>query len=229
MTDEIISNLPEATSAADTQVFPVEDGISTKKMTLSTLGTFLGNKFNNAYAPKKADTGSWVMNNGIWVAGYNKAEVDILFASKLPKRAIVMPTVTSYDVNIPASNISYSTTININIDNLPSWFTPGTNTFLECRLQYRLYANTTPTSAQLPYGQYVWASWNPATTNLENNIAQPVSLYLQAGVVNIDQHVLLNAKQGNFQISFNAANPTTLTGFRAYVFLTQATAYQYPA
>ncbi|MDR2426815.1 MAG: hypothetical protein LBD46_06545 [Endomicrobium sp.] len=88
MADETISGLPEAPSAADEQVFPVEDGISTKKMTLAKLGAFLGNKFNNAYAPKKADAGSWIMNNGIWVSGYNKAEIDNLLNNKFTYRAM---------------------------------------------------------------------------------------------------------------------------------------------
>ena len=82
MAKTTITQLPAATTLTEEQVLPVEDNLSTKKMTLNLLTNFFKNKFNSVYAPIKSNTGSWVMSNGLWIPRYTKAESDNLLSAK---------------------------------------------------------------------------------------------------------------------------------------------------
>jgi hypothetical protein len=59
------------------EFLPIETPNGTNRITANNLFT-LGNA---KYAPIKADGGSWVMNNGLWVQGYNKTEIDTLLSA----------------------------------------------------------------------------------------------------------------------------------------------------
>lgn len=88
MAKTTITQLPAATTLTEEQVLPVEDNLSTKKMTLNLLTNFFKNKFNSVYAPIKSNTGSWVMSNGLWVPGYTKAEADNLLSAKFAYKSM---------------------------------------------------------------------------------------------------------------------------------------------
>ena len=77
-----INDLQKTTGLLDSDYFLVKSGAFDYKATAQQLDSYFNSKNINRFAPVKSNSGSWVMNNGIWVSGYNKTETDNLLSKK---------------------------------------------------------------------------------------------------------------------------------------------------